>query len=293
MENRIKVQRDTIEIFDRRWYINAKEELVSINDADITASIKGTKRYYKDDLVKRYHNGSLMRYIENDTFIVQEDCLEVGMFFQSLGYNPVVLNMANAVNPGGGYKNGESAQEESLFRRTNLHLCLDSQRTRLYPIPKRGALYTSNAIVIKHSEFEDYRPLEKPMQVCFISAAAHRCGKDDTIDVDGTKILTEDIEILTKNKIDSIFEVAAIERHNVLILSAFGCGAFNNPPRCIAKLFKDALNKYKKHFRYIIFAIFDDKNALANNKDGNVKVFSEILGLPVLTYVNLVANVCK
>jgi uncharacterized protein (TIGR02452 family) len=234
-----------------------------------------------------------MKYMETDTFIVQDDCLEVGMFFESLGYKPVVLNMANAVNPGGGYKNGESAQEESLFRRTNLHLCLDSQRTRLYPIPKRGAIYTPNAIIIKHSEFEDYRPLDTPKQICFISAAAHRCGKDDTIDIDGTKNLKEEIEILTKNKIDSIFEVAAIEHHDVLILSAFGCGAFGNPPRCIAKLFKDALNKYNTHFRYIIFAIFDDKNALSNNKEGNVKVFSDLLSLPVLTYADLVTVVCK
>ena len=284
MNDRIKVQRDTISIFDKGWYINNKNEIINVVNND---SIESTTKHYKDSLVDMYHNVGLMKYDETDMFIVRHDCLEVGLFFKSIGFNPVVLNMANAIHPGGGYKTGESAQEESLFRRTNLHLCLDSQRKRLYPIPKRGALYTPDATVIKHSEFDNYRLMDNVQHICFISAAAHRCGKDDVINIDETKVLTEDVEILMQNKIDSIFELAAVKHHDVIILSAFGCGVFGNPPGCIAMLFKNAINKYKKHFRYIIFAIFDDKNALSNNKDGNVKVFADILNLPILSYDEL------
>lgn len=291
MEDRVKVQRDTIQIFHNKWYINQKDELININETDIINSIKKTTKYYKNDLVKLYENSGLLTYITTNIFIVQDDCLEIGLLLKDLGYNPVVLNMANAFNPGGGYKTGESAQEESLFRRTNLHLCLDSQRNKLYPIPTRGCIYSPDVIVVKHSEFENYRVLEIPKKISFISSAAHRCKMDDTIKVDDTKVLKEEINIITKAKIESIFELAAVKHHDVIILSAYGCGAFGNPPVCIAKLFKDAIQKYKKHFRHILFAIFDDKNALSNNKNGNVKIFSDILELPVMTYIDLVNNI--
>lgn len=58
-----------------------------------------------------------------DTTIVKVeniDCLHAGAALKKSGYNPAVLNMASSSNPGGGVINGAGAQEETLFRRTNL-----------------------------------------------------------------------------------------------------------------------------------------------------------------------------
>ena len=57
-----------------------------------------------------------------------------------------------------------------------------------------------------------------------------------------------------------------------------GCGAFKNPPRHIAQLFKEAIStKYSKSFKYIIFAIINDHNAKKNhNPIGNIQPFAEV-----------------
>lgn len=57
-----------------------------------------------------------------------DDSIHCGHTLQLEGYNPVVLNLASRRNPGGGVKNGSRAQEESLFRSTNLFLRCTAMR---------------------------------------------------------------------------------------------------------------------------------------------------------------------
>jgi uncharacterized protein (TIGR02452 family) len=52
--------------------------------------------------------------------------------------------MASRSNPGGGYRKGSGAQEENLFRRTNLFHCMDDpykifpEKDWEYPLPEYG-----------------------------------------------------------------------------------------------------------------------------------------------------------
>ena len=65
--------------------------------------------------------------------------------------------------------------------------------------------------------------------------------------------------------------------HDSLVLSAFGCGAFQNPPDHIARLFKEVIEDYKGHFKMVAFAILDDHNAnKSHNIDGNYKPFERV-----------------
>jgi uncharacterized protein (TIGR02452 family) len=61
-----------------------------------------------------------------------------------------------------------------------------------------------------------------------------------------------------------------IEGHDSVVLSAFGCGAFMNPPSHIAELFHDVIeeNQYRHKFAYIGFAIIVSSFLFIHATDG-------------------------
>ena len=58
-------------------------------------------------------------------------------------------------------------------------------------------------------------------------------------------------------RIRNILEVAVANDTDIIVLGAFGCGAFNNPPELVADVFYQLLMdmEYGKYFKKIIFAI--------------------------------------
>ena len=60
------------------------------------------------------------------------------------------------------------------------------------------------------------------------------------------------------------------------VLSAFGCGAFQNPPHHVARLFKEVFfeDEFRNRFRLVVFAIMDDHNSWReHNPEGNLLPF--------------------
>ena len=53
-----------------------------------------------------------------------------------------------------------------------------------------------------------------------------------------------------------IMEVACANNVEVLILGAFGCGAFRNNPKVVAKAYKDAVEHFRHAFKEIEFAVY-------------------------------------
>lgn len=84
--------------------------------------------------------------------------------------------MASMSNPGGGYRKGSNAQEENLFRRTNLFQCIDDpyqmdqKREWSYPLPEFGGLYIKDAVVFRDSEENGYAFFKHPDSMSFIAA---------------------------------------------------------------------------------------------------------------------------
>ena len=128
--------------------------------------------------------------------VVKLDCLEVAhQLAVKDGLNPVVLNMANATKPGGGYLRGDGAQEENLFRRSNYYLALDEKLNNVnknYPIGgvfaglsrdpnpyERDAVYTKGITVFRGTEKEGYPYLQEPVAhhacVCQMQCLRFRC----------------------------------------------------------------------------------------------------------------------
>lgn len=165
------------------------------------------------------------------------------------------LIMANAVNKGGGWKKGASAQEENICRRTNLVMEFDNIS---YPIKNNETVMVNNITIFKKGEEDMYELIDTDKRIVSSGLLASAPFNPD-IGIDGLYYpLDEEFMI---NKIDIMLSsfLSCNKRH--IVLGAWGCGAFNNPPKHVAQLFVKALNstKFKNQFNHIIFAILDNK----------------------------------
>ena len=81
-----------------------------------------------------------------------------------------------------------------------------------------------------------------------------------------------------RKKISAILHAATQAKCDAAVLSAFGCGAFANPPEVVAELFKEELVHWP--LKKVFFCIFDDHNAgRGHNTRGNIGPFKEAFGL--------------
>lgn len=69
-----------------------------------------------------------------------------------------------------------------------------------------------------------------------------------------------------------VLEIAWRKGNEVVILGAFGCGAFRNPPAVVAQAMKTAVQEYRKNFETIEFAVY-----CGTQYDTNYRVFQQIL----------------
>jgi len=193
-------------------------------------------------------------------FCINEDTFNAAEPYARKGLKTCILNMASDFVPGGGVEKGSRAQEEDLFRRSNLFRTLTRN---FYPLRSDQVLYTHTV----HVGFDaNYRALQEPFQVSVISCAAIRNPQ-----IHNGRYVQEDYKLM-QNKIKTIFEIAKQKRMEILILGALGCGAFHNPVKIVAQIFKQLLNgEYKDVFQEVVFAVM-------SKKDDNYDIFNSVLG---------------
>ena len=64
-----------------------------------------------------------------------------------------------------------------------------------------------------------------------------------------------------ESRIKRVLDVASKEKVQVLILGAFGCGAFNNPPEIVSEIFSRLIGKYDfETVEFAVFCRYDTKN---------------------------------
>jgi uncharacterized protein (TIGR02452 family) len=200
-----------------------------------------------------------------------------------------VLNLASRQNPGGGVLGGSGAQEENLFRRTNLFLSLYQfadyaheygikKHERSYPLDRNtGGIYSADITVFRGSEKNGYCLLKKPYTISVVTVPA--INHPELTKQAGQLYIADRLVEPSKEKIRTILRIAGKYKHDCLILGAFGCGAYKNPPHHMAALFKEVFleKEFRAKFKLVVFAILEDHNSnQAHNQTGNVLPFLEI-----------------
>ncbi len=181
--------------------------------------------------------------------VVNKDTLDVALKYP----NSLLLNMANPQIPGG-YLQTVGAQEEDLFRCTDLCNYLDKSH---YPLPNMTALLSTKVRVFSFGLRQRYKLLSQEKQVDIITCAA---VKNEIL---GKKITPKNAFIM-KTKIELLYQTAILYKYSTLVLSAFGCGGFGCPPEHVSQLFKHVTDKYQGCIKNVIFAIFDDNHPHSN-----------------------------
>ena len=202
------------------------------------------------------------------------------------GQKVCTLNFASSSNPGGGVTNGARAQEECLCRCSTLYGCLNTRQMwdKFYaphrqahnPLHTDDIIFTPNVLVIKD---DDHNPLDEPFLVDVITCAAPNLRQEPSNIYnagDGSHaalISPEELLTLHIRRARRIMTVAARNRAEVLILGAFGCGAFRNDPKVVATAYKAVIADYLRHFRIIEFAVY-----CRPPYDNNYLTFKSIFG---------------
>lgn len=251
------------------------------------SSISEQKIYLDDERINLPDAGENMC----NTIVSSKRSLEAASYYARAGKKVCVLNFASATNPGGGVTHGSSAQEECICRCSTLYSCLKADelwekfyqphREARSPLYNDDCIYTPDVLVVKSDiDFPERMAEEEWYQVDILTCAApnlrpvpsnimNPCAGDKA-----ANLSDEEIYDLHLRRIDKIFSVAAINGADVLILGAFGCGAFCNPPEIVARAFREVQKKYESYFETIEYAIYCGGHE-TRNYDAFCRVFED------------------
>lgn len=279
-------RQDNVEIFeDTQRLYKSNERLISA----IKHSIAGQHCFWG----KEYSwNGPGNRIYQRPAQIVvsPKRTLEAAAPYAYAGKKVCVLNFASATNSGGGVVKGSSAQEETICRCSTLYPNLKEQRmwNQFYaphrrahdPLHNDDCIYTPGVVVFKSdTDYPQLMPEEKWYSVNVLTCAAPNLrerpsnGMNSGDGDDAVHISREELQTLHEKRMRRVLEIAWAKENEVVILGAFGCGAFRNPPAVVAQAMKTVVQEYRKKFETIEFAVY-----CSTQYDTNYRVFQQILG---------------
>jgi uncharacterized protein (TIGR02452 family) len=188
--------------------------------------------------------------------VVNASTLEAARALTDKGHRVAALNFASAKNPGGGFLKGARAQEESLARASGLYAMLlgdpmyDHHRARKDPMYTTWVIYSPDVPVFR---LDEGQLLEEPYLCSFLTSPAMNVGALRHRDR-----RRDEIRRVMQERVERVLAVAALHRHEVLVLGAWGCGVFRNDPEQIAELFHSALaGHFRGAFTHVVFAVLD------------------------------------
>lgn len=284
---RAKVFQSTLEIVRTGGYRTSTGVEVRFDNLHNDKTLKDNVFCEKEISLRNIERG-----FHTDYRVVNQDCLAYAksLIEQDGTDDLCVLNMASAKNPGGGVYNGAGAQEEYLFRCSDYFRFLfqyaspasfDCEKEygiphhpqHSYPLNKNfGGVYSHGVTVFRDTETNGYALLEYPWQVNFVAVAANNIKRF----MNGRTTIPDRFIPSTLNQIRTILRIAYNNGQRRLVLGAFGCGAFANPPKHMALLFKQVFDEpeFQGLFREIHFAIIENHNSHGRNYNAFKEVFN-------------------
>jgi uncharacterized protein (TIGR02452 family) len=215
----------------------------------VAAAVAGTRLYRPDDPIASPAPLTALPAVE----VTNETTLAAAY---RLGGDVACLNFASARNPGGGFRTGAQAQEESLARSSALYPCLCAAGDfyayhRAHPeLTYTDRVIYSPAVPVFRDDRGDLLP--EPYPVSFLTAAApNRLA----IERNQPHLLPEVPAVLAR-RAARVLRVAGAHGHRRLVLGAWGCGVFGNDPAVVADVFAAALHD-SPWFDEVVFAVLD------------------------------------
>ena len=273
---RIEVFQDTLD------WINSDPDL----SASIPEAKKNTTVFYEDDYPAFFtpETKDMLITVSGD----RSYQAAMRLHKDNPGAKIAVMNFANAFHAGGGVTKGSGAQEECLCRTSTLYPLL-YRRTLRDTFYKHhhdlntskasdSLVYTEGVIICKTDEDLPKRmPKEDWVTVDVITIAAPDLRDKSNIHAPlvngGTYMNDAELFGYHVKRAMHMLTCAAAKGADILVLGAFGCGAFQNNPEVVARAYKTVLREFPKVFKQIEFAIYRPASG-----SRNYDVFSKVLG---------------
>lgn len=181
------------------------------------------------------------------------------------GQDVTLLNFASGVSPGGGVRAGANAQEEDLCRCSGLLHGLETLPEYYFAnqadeAPPEGFDVMIESEQVPFIKDGDLRWVD-PFRVRVFSYPAPNFWR-------GT--ITSDLAAkVFLRRASQIVHRAAELGTEVLLLGAWGCGAYANDPHHVASAFKQAIAEFSGGIQTVVFPIYGNK--------ANYQTFREML----------------
>jgi uncharacterized protein (TIGR02452 family) len=253
-QQRADIARQTDDIVRDGRYATRSGTEVSISEA-VANAVRGTVLYLPEHVVDQGPppNGRTLIEVTDETTLAAARRMA-----EAAPDSVACLNFASARKPGGGYRSGAAAQEESLARSSALAACLAAA-------PEFYAFHNANTDA-RYSERVIYSPavpvfrddsgalLSRPYRAAFLTAAAPNV----TAMTDPAQLA--EVPAILHRRAGKVLAVARRHGHRRLVLGAWGCGVFGNDPATVAGVFAALLRTggpFAANFGHIVFAILD------------------------------------
>jgi uncharacterized protein (TIGR02452 family) len=216
----------------------------------IDRAVRATRLHPPDEPLPELAAATDLPVIE----VTSETTLEAA---RRLGADVACLVFASARNPGGGFRTGANAQEESIARASALYACQQAV-PEFYQFHRRLADHRYSDRIIYSPQVPVFRGddgglLARPYAAAFLTAAAPnltaiRASQPEAADT---------VPAVLCARARRVLQVAAAHGHRRLVLGAWGCGVFGNDPAIVATAFHSLLQERGGGFDLVVFAVHD------------------------------------